>query len=262
MNFLEQIIADKKIEVGRRKEEVSQADLEKMIAKISRAPLFAKTLATGGIHLIAEIKKASPSAGVIRPDFDPAAIAAAYEKGGASCLSVLTDEGHFQGKLEDLDLVRAAAALPLLRKDFVIDAYQIYETKAHGADAVLLIVAALGGYVLKRYLGLCEALSLDALVEIHDEPELAVALTCGAKMIGINARDLTDFKVDPAVIQKLAPKIPKGILSVAESGVRSMDDLARIKKLAVHGVLIGEALMRSADPVAQTALFARGLRSL
>lgn len=261
MNILDNIIADKKIEVAERKRSMTQADLERLIAQKARVLRFAKVLASGGIHLIAEVKKASPSAGLIRSDFDAAAVARAYESAGATCVSVLTDEKYFQGKLADLDAVRAAVSLPVLRKDFVIDAYQLYEAKAHGADAALLIVAALGGYVLERFLALCASLSLDALVEIHDGAELGVALAAGAPMIGINARDLKDFKVDPLLAEKLISKIPKGILVVCESGIKSVEDLALIKKLPVHGVLVGEALMRSDDLAAQTSAFVASLRS-
>jgi indole-3-glycerol phosphate synthase len=261
MNILEQIIADKKIEVAERKMLTAQADLERLIAQKARPPRFARALASGGIHLIAEVKKASPSAGLIRSDFDAAAVAQAYESAGATCVSVLTDEKYFQGKLADLDAVRAAVSLPVLRKDFVIDAYQLYEAKAHGADAALLIVAALGGYILERFLGLCATLSLDALVEVHDAAELQVALAAGARLVGINARDLKDFKVDPALAEKMIARIPKDILVVCESGVKNIQDLAAIKKLPVHGVLVGEALMRSEDLTAQTSAFVAALRS-
>lgn len=261
MDILDNIIADKKIEVAGRKKSVSQADLEEMIRAKGRAPRFAKTLGSGGIHLIAEVKKASPSAGLIRPDFDPAVIARAYESAGASCVSVLTDEKYFQGKLADLDSVRSAVSLPVLRKDFIIDAYQLYEAKAHGADAALLIVAALGGYVLERFLDLCATLSLDALVEVHDAQELETALAVGARLVGINARNLKDFKVDSALAEKLVTKIPRGILVVCESGIRSAQDLASVKNLAVHGVLVGEALMRAGDIAAQTRAFVTTLRS-
>jgi indole-3-glycerol phosphate synthase len=261
MSILEQIIVDKKIEVAERKRIVPQADLEKLIAREGQPPRFAKKLASGGIHLIAEVKKASPSAGLLRPDFDPVAIAKAYELAGASCVSVLTDEKYFQGKLADLDAVRAAIGLPVLRKDFIIDAYQLYEAKAHHADAVLLIVAALGSYVLERFLGLCATLSLDALVEVHDAPELQTALVAGSRLIGINARDLKDFKVDPELAEKLVARIPKDILVVCESGIKNTEDLARVKKLPVHGVLVGEALMRSGDVATQTSAFVAALRS-
>ena len=200
-----------------------------------------------GVALIAEVKKASPSAGVIRPDFDPVRIATAYEQAGAAVLSVLTDEQFFQGKLEYLRLIRESVRLPLLRKDFIIDELQLYEAVAGGADAVLLIAAILDDVQLRAYRQLAAHLKLAALVEVHDEPELARAVAAGAELIGINNRNLKTFQVDLGTTERLAAQIPPGTLIVAESGIHTRADVDRVAAAGVHAILVGESLMRSAD---------------
>ena len=198
--------------------------------------------------IIAEIKKASPSKGLIREDFEPKKIAKEYEEGGATCLSVLTDEPFFQGKLEYLDSVRSSCELPILRKDFMIDLYQIYETKAYGGDCILLIVAALDIVQLKDFSQLARELNLDILIEVHSEEELNEALSINSKLIGINNRDLTTFEVDKNLAIKLARQIPKDVIVVSESGISSREDILSSKEQGIHSFLIGESFMRKPNP--------------
>ena len=198
--------------------------------------------------IIAEIKKASPSKGLIREDFEPKKIAKEYEEGGATCLSVLTDEPFFQGKLEYLDSVRSSCELPILRKDFMIDLYQIYETKAYGGDCILLIVAALDIVQLKDFSQLARELNLDILIEVHSEDELNEALSINSKLIGINNRDLTTFEVDKNLAIKLARQIPKDVIAISESGISSREDILSSKEQGIHSFLIGESFMRKPNP--------------
>ena len=208
-----------------------------------------------GVALIAEVKKASPSAGVIRSDFDPVRIARECEKAGAAAISILTDHEFFQGRIEFLQQIRAAVKLPLLRKDFVIEELQVYEAAARGADAILLIVAILDDAQLKTYCALAEHLHLAALVEVHDEHELDRALAAGAGIIGINNRDLRDFSVRLATTEKLAAIVRQGAcadrLIVAESGIHARVDVERVAKAGVNAILIGESLMRSGSIAAK-----------
>jgi indole-3-glycerol phosphate synthase len=202
------------------------------------------------IRIIAEVKKASPSRGVIRENFKPLAIAREYEAAGAAAVSVLTDEKYFQGSLEDLTLIKEDLILPVLRKDFIVDPYQIYESRDAGADAVLLIAAALpplGPGGLQGLLNLTESLGMAALVEVHDEAELETALSSGARIIGINNRDLKTFQIDINTTVRLAPLIPDDRIIVSESGIKSHYDVARLKEAGVSAFLIGEALMREKD---------------
>jgi indole-3-glycerol phosphate synthase len=198
--------------------------------------------------VIAEIKKASPSRGVLLEDFHPDSIARAYQEGGAAALSVLTDEKHFQGSLSDLETARAAVNLPVLRKDFTIDAYHVHQAAAHGADAILLIAAILSERQLRDFRELAEKYRMSALVEVHDEEELKAAIASGAGIIGVNNRDLHTFKVDLAVSLRLAEKIPVGIIKVAESGIHSSQDVQRLCAAGYQALLVGEHLMKSGDP--------------
>ena len=211
----------------------------------------------GDVALIAEVKKASPSAGVIRADFDPVAIARAYEAAGATCLSVLTDAKFFQGSLEFLRAIRAAVSLPLLRKDFIIDERQILEAVAWGADAILLIAAILDDARLRHFHELARGAGLAVLVEVHDAAELDRALALGAPLIGVNNRDLKTFTVDLATTERLAARLrahPAGreVLLVAESGIHSRADVARLRRAGAGAILVGESLMRQADLAAKT----------
>ncbi len=201
-----------------------------------------------GRAIVAEIKKASPSKGLIRADFDPSAHARSYERAGAACLSVLTDGPFFQGSLADLEAARAASTIPVLRKDFTIDSYQVVEARAHGADAVLLIVAALTDADLALLLEAAAEEGLDALAEVHDEGELARAAAAGAALIGINNRNLETFETSLDVTRRLAGLAPRGATLISESGLSDPLELDELEALGVHGFLIGESLMRQPDP--------------
>lgn len=218
-----------------------------------RSALLPKSYGDIGLRLIAEVKKASPSKGVIRADFDPVAIARAYERGGADCLSVLTDETYFGGSLSYLQAIRDAVSLPLLRKDFVLDPVQIYEARIAGADAVLLIVASVPSAArLSELRHVAESVGMDALVEVHNDAELALAVESGATLIGVNNRDLRDFAVSLDVSARLIPLFPAGTVAVAESGIVTNDDMKTVAKLGAHAALVGESLMRQADVEAAT----------
>jgi indole-3-glycerol phosphate synthase len=261
MSVLDKIAAYKREEVAAAKAGTPLADLEKKIAGIPaprgfRARLLEKK-SRGEFGLIGEIKKASPSKGVIRDDFDPGALAQAYESGGAACLSVLTDAPSFQGRLDDLPLVHAAVGLPVLRKDFLLDAYQVAEARAHAADCILVILAMIDDHVAGDLLGAALRYRMDALVEVHDEQELDRALTLGAEMIGINNRDLRTFDTNIEVTLRLAPKIPGDVLAIAESGLASRADLDLLAEAGVTTFLIGESLMRQADVAAATRALIR-----
>jgi len=254
VTILDEILAHKRDEVARAKRALPAAELAALAAGASEPTRgFRAALAAGPRpRVIAELKRRSPSKGVIRADFDPAACAKSYAEGGAAALSVLTDEHFFGGSLDHLAIARASVALPLLRKDFVVDAYQIDEARVRGADAVLLIVAAFVGPGRAEALrGLRErslALGLDALVEVHDERELELALGCGADLVGVNNRDLRTFEVDLATTERLAALSPDGVLLVAESGIHGPKDIARLEAAGADAFLVGEALMREADP--------------
>src|ERR1017187_9610432 len=250
VNILDTIVAEKKLEVATLR---SQAGKLKQVA-VKRKDFrdFAGALRReDGVALIAEVKKASPSAGLILKDFDAIRIACDYESAGASGLSVLTDEKFFQGRVEYLQLIRDAVRLPLLRKDFIIDELQIHESVARGADAILLIVAILDDTQLKGFRELALQVRLAALVEVHDETELDRALASGAEIIGVNNRDLGDFSVSLATTERLAAKLKKGMCGkytlVAESGIHTRGDVERVAKAGVNAILVGESLMRSGD---------------
>lgn len=205
------------------------------------------------LAVIAEIKRRSPSKGPLDLDVDAAALATAYERGGASCLSVLTDEEFFGGSVVDLQTARTGTALPVLRKDFTISEHDVVDARSMGADAVLLIVAALDELELIALHQLARELGLDVLVEVHDEPELEVALEAGATMIGVNQRDLVTFEVDHERAERVARAIPDDVVKVAESGVRGADDARRLAAAGYHAVLVGETLVTAADPAAALA---------
>ncbi len=252
MSILNEIVAHKRTELAALPEtEVTVETLRAMVAERGGVRGFTAALAeprAGDVGLIAEVKKASPSAGIIREDFDPVAIAREYESAGASCLSVLTDEKYFQGSLEFMRAIRAAVQVPLLRKDFVVDERQIAEAIEWGADAVLLIVAILDDAQLTRLHELATGAGLAALVEVGDEPELRRAQATGATLIGVNNRNLNDFTVDLATTEKLAARMDlQQKLLVAESGIHSREDVQRLTAAGARAILVGEALMREAD---------------
>lgn len=247
--ILDKILAEKKIEVAQRSANMPLRELKSRISDAPPALDFAKKLTRSGSGLpavIAEVKKASPSKGLIRPDFDPEAIAKAYEAGGASAISVLTDEKFFQGSLGFLRQVKRTVSLPVLRKDFVIDEYQVYEARAAGADAILLIVAALEREKLAELMNRATEIGLHCLVEVHSAEELAVAVDVCAPIIGINNRNLQTFDVSLNTTRELLPKIPRA-KKVSESGIFTRDDLVELGAMGVDAVLIGEAFMREPD---------------
>jgi indole-3-glycerol phosphate synthase len=244
--ILDKIVADKKKEVKRAKRDTPLAALKERI--VQQKPLdFAAALRGKDLKLIAEVKKASPSKGVICPDFKPVEIAMAYAQNGAAAISVLTEEKYFQGKLEYLVAIREKVNIPLLRKDFIFDEYQIYESAAYGADAILLITAMLEKETLEAFLKLGESLKLGCLVEVHNEDELFKALLAGAKIIGINNRDLNTFKVDTSTTRRLRMLIPDDNIVVSESGISNRDDIKKMKECKVNAVLVGEALVTAKD---------------
>ncbi|MCF8495935.1 MAG: indole-3-glycerol phosphate synthase TrpC [Alphaproteobacteria bacterium] len=253
MSVLDEICARKRDHIQDRMQAVSLAEIKKRAAAASPPAGFISALrAASGPAIIAEIKKASPSKGLIREDFDPASIAQAYQRGGAACLSVLTDEPYFQGRDAYLQQAKAACPLPALRKDFMLDEYQIYESRALGTDCVLLIMAALSNAQAVELHDLSRALGMDVLVEIHDREELDRALPLAPAMIGVNNRNLKTLAVDVQTSMALAPLIPPGILKIAESGIGGAETIRDLQNAGYDGFLIGESLMR--QPCVETAL--------
>ena len=260
-NKLIEICDVKRQEVARRKAATSIASLQTRAAEQTPPRGFRRALdaaSLSGFGLIAEVKKASPSKGLIRADFDPPAHAAAYAAGGAACLSVLTDEPYFQGADAYLVAARAACALPVLRKDFIIDPWQVLESRALGADAILIIVAALDDGLMREIEDAALGLGMDALIEVHDEAELERALALRSRLIGVNNRDLRDFSVDFARTYELVDKAPAGCTFVAESGLGSHDDLVAMSGHGVRNFLVGETLMRQADVESATRILLNG----
>jgi indole-3-glycerol phosphate synthase len=255
-DVLARICADKRGEVARRKAATPLSALERRAREAGPPRGFAARLgaaaASGRTALIAEIKKASPSKGLIRADFDPALLARTYQASGATCLSVLTDTPYFQGRDEDLLAARASVDLPVLRKDFIVDPYQVVETRALSADCLLVILAALDDSTALDLTQSARALGLDILAEVHDEAELERALRLDATLIGINNRDLKTLRVDLAVFERLAPLVAAGKLLVAESGIGTPADVARLKLAGAKAFLVGESLMRQHDVGAAT----------
>jgi indole-3-glycerol phosphate synthase len=250
VTILDEILRHKREEVAEAKRRVAPAEMAALAdARDEPACGFREALHRAPPpRIIAEIKRRSPSRGEIRAEFDPVCCAKAYAEAGAAAISVLTDERYFGGHLRHLEHVRRAVTLPLLRKDFVFDRYQIDEARAYGADAVLLIVAILAPDSLAELRAQAAARGLDVLVEVHDEAELDRALEAGADLVGINNRDLRSFTVDLAVSERLAPRVPRTALAVAESGIAGPADLARLSRAGVHAFLVGESLMREREP--------------
>ncbi|MDD2716146.1 MAG: indole-3-glycerol phosphate synthase TrpC [Candidatus Wallbacteria bacterium] len=244
MNILEEIIAHKKEEVAEQRRLLPLESIKSTIKPVTSR--FGEILSSkSSIRIIAEIKRKSPTAGIIRDDFDPAELALLYQSGGAAAISVLTDELFFGGSPAVFKEIRKTSILPLLRKEFIIDEYQIYESCLLQADAVLLIAAILEGPVLRHFITLANQLGLSSLVEVHDPAELQKALHCGARIIGINNRDLKTFRTDLKISLKLKKLIPPGFIAVSESGIKDRSDLLELEKAGFQAALIGETLMRS-----------------
>jgi indole-3-glycerol phosphate synthase len=251
MGMIEELVEAARAGVQQRRAEVPVEELERRLGDRPEQRPFGEALTRPGLSLIAEFKRRSPSAGEIRAGLEPAKVARAYEDGGAAAISVLTDARHFGGSLEDLHAVRRACALPVLQKDFIVDPYQLFEAATAGADAVLLIVAALPQEDLSRLADEARGLDLDVVVEVHDEKELETALTVDAEALGINNRNLDDFTVDVNTTYELITDVPAGKTVVSESGISDRATLEELERVGVDAVLIGEALMRADDPAAK-----------
>lgn len=257
--ILDDIVASKRSELAVQKQAMPLAQLQDMEFFHTEPPPFLNTLREWpGRAIIAEVKKASPSKGVIRSNFDPVFLAQTYATHGAAAISVLTERRFFQGSLEYLRLIRAQVPLPLLRKDFLFDPYQVYEARAFGASAILLIVAILSDEQLIELSGVAATLGLDCLVEVHDEAELQRALACGAQLVGVNNRDLRTFHTTIETSQRLVPLIPAGVTVVSESGLSRHEELTQLEAQGVRAFLIGETFMAAPDPGVPLRALVRG----
>lgn len=264
MSVLEEICAGVTEDVASRAARLPLEDVKALSALAAPARDGYHALAASGVSVIAEVKRKSPSKGELAQIADPAALASKYEAGGAAVISVLTEERRFGGSLADLDAVRAAVSIPVLRKDFMVTEYQFYEARAHGADVVLLIVAALNDEELASFLGLSSSLGMTALVEVHSHDELLRATAAGATVIGVNARNLKTLEIDPALFCALAPEVPAvvndvPVVLVAESGLFTANDVAAAAACGASAVLVGEALVRADDPAELIAQFRSGV---
>ncbi len=248
--ILDKIIDNKLAEVQASKNSLPiESIIQKLKSALPPRDFYNAINPNGNLHIIAEIKRASPSKGVFRwQDFNPVQIAKGYACGGAAALSILTDNQFFKGKLDYLRQIQQEVAIPLLRKDFILDAYQIYESRLHGADALLLIVSALSEANLRDFLNLTHSLGMNAIVEVHDEREVDVALGAGSRIIGINNRNLKTFDVDLDISVRLSKRIPKEKIVIAESGVKAYNDIRKLREVGIHVFLIGETLMKACDP--------------
>ncbi|HKJ11858.1 MAG TPA: indole-3-glycerol phosphate synthase TrpC [Ornithinimicrobium sp.] len=248
-SVLDEIVRDVREDMAQRRRDVPPAEI-RSLATAAPPPVAALSALRGRpeVHLIAEIKRASPSRGPLAPDLDPATLAADYAAGGASAISVLTEPRRFRGSLADLDEVRQVVDIPLLRKDFIVDDYQVDEARAHGADLVLLIVAALDDDTLARLLARTRSWGMEALVEVHDTQEAERAMAAGAALVGVNNRNLRTLRVDRTTFARVAPQIPAGVTLVAESGVRDVGDVVQARAAGAHAVLVGEALVTGGRP--------------
>lgn len=252
-SILDEIVAAKRGELADARQAAPLADLERAAARLARPLNLSGALLGGGVRLIAEVKKASPSRGLLSPDFDPERLAATYVANGAAAVSCLTDP-RFQGELAHLAAIKdsgASGRAPVLRKDFIFDPYQVYEARAAGADGILLIVAILEPPLLTELLAAAQSLWMQCLVEVHDERELETALSAGAEIIGINNRDLHTFATDLAVTGRLAPLVPRGRVIVSESGIFTRDDIRMLRRYRVNAALVGEALVTAPDTAAK-----------
>ncbi|KPK42600.1 MAG: hypothetical protein AMJ78_01960 [Omnitrophica WOR_2 bacterium SM23_29] len=251
MRFLEEILEHKRRQVEKAEERLPKDEIEKIVAVTKRKDFKGAISKAKDINLIAELKKASPSHGVLRHEYDPKEIAKIYAENGAAAISVLTEEKYFQGNLIHLNIAREAGGLPVLRKDFIISEYQVYESALANADAILLIARILEKGVLRGLYNLAKELEMDVLVEVHDQRDLDKALGTNAEIIGINNRDFATFEVDLNTTLELTPKIPQDKIIVSESGIKDFEDVKRIKERGVKAVLVGEAFMQSDDIAAE-----------
>jgi indole-3-glycerol phosphate synthase len=245
--ILDKIVVRKRLDIGVSRARHPEAELLRVLNSAPPVRDFRAALMKEDVQIIAEVKKASPSAGVIRADFDPVAIARTYEAHGAACISVLTDEPFFEGRLDYLRVIRKTVALPVLRKDFILDPYQVLEARVAGADAVLLIAEILDDLMLRDLLRETQTIGMQALVEIYEPANLQRVLDAGATLVGVNNRDLRTFETRLEHTLELASRVPPGVCLVSESGIRSREDVVRLRDAGVRAILVGETLMRSLD---------------